>query len=276
MLLSISDILKIFETFGFPGIIALIAILSIWAIIQYSQKKAKENIESGFQSLAMTISTQNEKLIEAITVQNEKTQDKLFDIVSKTIDNSLDAHDTKLSDIHNESILRRLEVSETISDILWELMTKYQAQRSVLIEFHNSKENLNGLSFLWYDIQYEKQEKGVASISHKARNLQASNLLPIINMVNRSSSNIIIMHPEDIEAIYEKSTVLYSHFKEIKAAYLIYCGIYSESNELIGLIALEYQEDHPYHEDTINLFDIKEKASTISLLLNFEKYHKTK
>lgn len=268
-LCSISDILTIFETFGFPGIIALCIILILWYLIQRGQKQAKSNIDKGFEQLTTAIISNNDKLLEAITESNKQTQSQLFDIINKSMDKSLTSHDKMKSEQHTQSLLRRLEVSEYISDILWELMTHYNAQRTVLIEFHNSKENLNGLSFLWYDIQYEKQEKGVSTISHKCRNLQASNLLPIIKMVNNSPSNIAILHEEDIEAIYEKSTVLYNQFKEINVNHIIYCGIYSEENALIGMIALEYQEGHPYHEDMVNLFDIKEKASTIALLLNF-------
>ena len=75
----------------------------------------------------------------------------------------------------------------------------------------------------------------------------------------------------NIEKIYDESTVLYSQFKELNVEHIIYAGIYSYDNKLIGLIALEYQKNHPYHEDIINLLDIKGRAAKIAQLLQFSK-----
>ena len=147
-------------------------------------------------------------------------------------------------------------------------MNLYNCQRASVIEFHNSKENLNGLSFLWYDIQYEKQQRGINSLSNKAKNLQLSNLLPIINRVNNAPGNIIIIDSEEIEKIYNESTVLYNQLKEINVEHIIYSGIYSSDNKLIGLVALEYQKNHPYHDDIINLLDIKGRTAKIAHLLS--------
>lgn len=268
--MGVSDLLDIFKTFGWSGVIGSIIVIGLYYIIIKAQNNAKKEIHNGFENLSMKIADQNKELVRAITTSNENMQSRMFDLINTSMTHNFDSHDKKVKDIHNSSLRKRLQVSEEINDILWELMNHYNCQRSILIEFHNSKENMNGLSFLWYDIQYEKQHKSVQSISAKARNLQASNLLPIIKMVNAAPSNIVILNEQDIEDIYEKSTVLYSHFKEIHAAHIIYCGIYSTyDNELIGLIALEYQEGYPYHEDLINLFDIKDKAGSIALLLNF-------
>ena len=103
------------------------------------------------------------------------------------------------------------------------------------------------------------------------RNLQASNILPIINRVNSTPGNIVILNPDDIEKIYDESTVLYSQFKELNIEHIIYSGIYSSDNKLIGLVALEYQKNYPYHEDIINLLDIKGRTAKIAQLLQFSK-----
>ena len=70
--------------------------------------------------------------------------------------------------------------------------------------------------------------------------------------------------------LYNESTLLYSHLKELKIDHVIYSGLYSDDNRLIGLVALEYHEGYPFHEDLINLFDIKAKTSKISQLLQFD------
>ena len=107
-------------------------------------------------------------------------------------------------------------------------------------------------------------------ISTQAKNIQASNILPIIKRVGKEKSNTILLNKEDIENLYSESTVLYSHLKEIKIDHVIYSGLYSDDNRLIGLVALEYHEGYPFHEDLINLFDIRAKTSKISQLLQFD------
>ena len=139
----------------------------------------------------------------------------------------------------------------------------------VLIEFHNSKENLDGLSFLWYDIQHEKQQKGIESISAKVRNLQTTNLRPIIRRVNNEKTHIINLGVEDIENIYNESTVLYDYLMKQDLEHIMYIGIYNTTtNELIGIIAIEWHKGYPYHDDVIDYFVLKEKAGMIEHLYN--------
>ena len=263
----LNNILEFFNNYGWPGIVGTIIIFVIYHIINKKDKSTQNIITSGFDKLATSISNQNEHLIQSIALSNEKTQTELLSLVKTTI---LD-RDKNIQDTHNRSIDKRIKISEEIDTILWDMMNLYNCQRAVVIEFHNSKENLNGLSFLWYDIQYEKQQSDVYAISNKVRNMQASNIIPIINKVNSTPGNIIILNPEDIEKIYEESTVLYSQLKELNVEHIIFSGIYSSNNKLIGLVALEYHINHPYHEDLLNLLDIKGRTDKIAQLLEFFK-----
>lgn len=263
----LNNVLEFFNNYGWPGVLATIVIFIIYFIINKKDKSTQNVITSGFDKLASSISNQNEHLVKSITSSNEKTQTELLSLVKTTI---LD-RDKTIQDNHNKSIDKRIKISEEIDNILWDMMNLYNCQRAVVIEFHNSKENLNGLSFLWYDIQYEKQQRDVYAISNKVRNMQASNIIPIINKVNITPGNIVILNPEDIEKIYEESTVLYSQFKELNIEHIIFSGIYSSNNKLIGLVALEYQINHPYHEDLLNLLDIKGRTDQIAQLLEFFK-----
>ena len=263
----LNNILEFFNNYGWPGIVAIVLIIVIYWLITQKDKSTKDTITTGFDKLATSISNQNEHLIDSITRSNEKTQAELFNLVKTT----LSERDSVIKSNHDKSLDRRFMISEEIDNILWDTMNLYNCQRAIVIEFHNSKENLNGLSFLWYDIQYEKQQRDVISISNKVRNLQVSNILPIINRVNSTPGNIIVLNSDDIEKIYDESTVLYSQFKELNVEHIIYSGIYSSDNKLIGLIALEYQKNHPYHEDIINLLDIKERTAKIAQLLQFSK-----
>lgn len=263
----LNNILEFFNNYGWPGIVAIVLIIVIYWLITQKDKSTKDTITTGFDKLANSISNQNEHLIDSITRSNEKTQEELLNLVKTT----LSERDSTIKSNHDKSLDRRFMISEEIGNILWDTMNLYNCQRAIVIEFHNSKENLNGLSFLWYDVQYEKQQRDVISISNKARNLQASNIVPIINKVNNTPGNIVILNSDEIEKLYNESTVLYSQFKELNVEHVIYSGIYSSDNKLIGLIALEYQKNHPYHEDIINLLDIKERTAKIAQLLQFSK-----
>ena len=263
----LNNILGFFNNYGWPGIVAIVLILVIYWLITKKDKSTKATIINGFDKLATSISNQNENLIDCITRSNEKTQAELFNLVKTT----LSERDNTIKYNHERSLDRRFIISEEIGNILWDTMNLYNCQRAIVIELHNSKENLNGLSFLWYDVQYEKQQRDVLSLSSKARNLQASNIMPIINRVNNTPGNIIILNSDDIEKIYNESTVLYSQFKEVNIEHIIFSGIYSSDNKLIGLVALEFQKNHPYYEDIINLLDIKERTAKISQLLEFSK-----
>ena len=213
----LNNILEFFNNYGWPGIVAIVLILVIYWIIIQKDKSTKDTITTGFDKLATSISNQNEHLIDSITRSNEKTQAELFNLVKTT----LSERDNEIKSNHDKSLDRRFMISEEIGNILWDTMNLYNCQRAIVIEFHNSKENLNGLSFLWYDVQYEKQQRDVTSISNKARNLQASNIVPIINKVNSTPGNIIVLNSDDIEKIYDESTVLYSQFKELNVEHII-------------------------------------------------------
>lgn len=263
----LDNIFQFFNSYGWPGVISVVLVLVIYWFITKKDKSTKDTIINGFDKLATSISDQNEHLINSIACSNEKTQAELFNLIKTTLSD----RDNNIKSYHDESLNRRFIVSEEINNILWETMNLYNCQRVLVIEFHNSKENLNGLSFLWYDVQYEKHQRNVHSISNKIRNLQASNIVPIINKVNDAPGNIIVLNQDEIEELYNESTVLYSQYKELNIEHIIYSGIYSPDNKLIGLVALEYQKNYPYHEDLINLLDIKEKTAKIAQLLQFSK-----
>ena len=265
--MDLENLINIFEQYGWSGLIGIGVVIGVYYLLKSNFEKSSDGMEKGFNKLTTTITKQNSELVKAITTSNEKTQERLFELVNR----SLSDHSLRIEDTHNRSIDKRFDVSEEIGHHLWDLMNKYQAQRTIVIEFHNSKENLNGLSFLWYDVQYEKQQRDVQSISQKAKNLQASNLIPIINKVNKADGNIIHLSPEDIENIYDESTVLYSQFREINISNIIYCGLYNDENKLIGLLAIEYNSDHNFIPEIINYFDIKANAAAIAQLLQFKK-----
>lgn len=262
--MAIDTLIKLFEDYGWPGVAAIVIILFIYFFVTKTSKKQSKELNSGLhtlaESLSTTISNQNEKLIHTLAESNEKSQERLMDIVM----HALQKHDNKNESEHQDSLDARRELGKFVDEVLFDMLNILNAQRTFVIEFHNSKENTDGLAFLWYDIQYEKQQKGIDPLSNRARNLQATNLRPIIERVNKAPGHIIVLDKADIENIYNESTVLYAHFAEIDAEHLVYCGIYNQTtHQLIGLLGIEYQRGYPFHDDLIDNYTIKEKVALI-------------
>jgi hypothetical protein len=87
--------------------------------------------------------------------------------------------------------------------------------------------------------------------------------------VNNDKHHIVNLNEKDIEDIYKESTVLYAHLKEINVSHLIYVGIYNtDSNELLGIVGIEFQGTNPYHEDLVDYYQLKEQCSIIEHLYN--------
>lgn len=263
--MSVENLINLFEHYGWSGIVAVLCVIFVQYFITKKDKKSVNAINDGFTKMTDIIVHQNDSLVTAITQSNEKTQKQLFNIISQYMDDK----DKKKRQLHNDSLAKRNEIGKCIDEILFDILQIVNAQRVVMIEFHNSKENLDGLSFLWYDIQHEKQQKGIKSISQKARNIQATNIRPIINRVNENPQHICVLHQDDIESIYNESTVLYSYLKELNVAHLIYLGVYNTTtNNLSGIVGIEWQEGQPYHNDIVDYYLLKEKAGQIEHLYN--------
>ena len=84
--MSIDTIINIFEQYGWPGLMTVMYILFIYFLISKKDKKSNDTINAGFNSLANTITKQNEVLIEKMTETNVNTQQQLFNLVNKAID----------------------------------------------------------------------------------------------------------------------------------------------------------------------------------------------
>ena len=92
--------MKLFEQYGWPGVVAIIAILVVYYFVTKKDKASLDTIKSGFSSLTTTITHQNETLIDAITSSNERTQERLFTLISK----SLDEKEEQKQKVHKASL----------------------------------------------------------------------------------------------------------------------------------------------------------------------------
>lgn len=267
--MSIDVFINLFDKYGWSGVIAIVVLILGYYFVSRSNKATTTNINNGFDRLTENMVEQNKALIEAVTKSNEKTQDNLMKLVCKSMDKQMTEFEQNKADLHDKSLKKREELGKKVDKIIFDILKSTKAQRVAVLEMHNSKANLDGLAFLWYDVQYEKQQRGISTLSEKAKNLQAINLRPVITRINEAKNHIITLDANDIENIYDESTVLYAHLKELRVTNLVYSGIYNtDTNELIGLISIEYQEGNTYLDEFVDLFELREATGIIEHLYN--------
>lgn len=261
---QVNKIAEIFQQYGWPGILAIALVISLWFILQKLLKKSSEDtsntLSKGLKDIVTNINNQNEYLIQIVTEQSAKQQEKMFELLSQT----LIKHDEDKAEKHNESMNHRMKVSDTVMNKLYEILNYHNAQRTVIIEFHNSKENFNGLSFVWYDVQYEAHHRRIIPIASRCKDIQLSKLYMIIDDIYNATGPVIYTKSDFEErGIYN---LLYNDIeKDING--LIYQGIYSDNNELIGLICLEYiKTELPIN---IDKNELNAQTAEISALLRF-------
>lgn len=248
--------------YGWPGLIGIGVIAILWYLIQKQMKKTTEiNTEiltSGISNIMENIKDQNNYLVKAFAEQNRKQQDKILELLSQ----SLNRHDAERAEKHNRSIDQRFKISYAVMDRLTHLMNYHNAERVSIIEFHNSKENLNGLSFVWYDVQYEVHQKNVIPIAGKCKDMQVSRIYNLIDDIF-NKGGICIYNDNQVNP-----NIMY-HDPEVgnKVKAVVYSGIYNKQNDLIGLIALEFIKD--YIDEDFDTGYLANKTSEISTLLDF-------
>lgn len=268
--MNFGPFINILENYGWPGVLVIILCGCLYYFINKALSKnnikTTEALTSGFEQMTKTINEQNTTLVSAITEQSQRSNEQLYKLLAQ----SLKQHDIEKEKQHKRSIQYRLSITDKINEKLNDLMTLYNAQRVVLIEFHNSKENLNGLSFIWYDIQYEVKQKNISSICAKCKDMQISNLSPIINDVIENNG-IKAYNADEVEELCNRSSVIYSQLSdELNVQGIIYSALYDEDNDIIGMIALEYSK-YELPTNIIDLHDIKEKTAIINELLKFNE-----
>lgn len=259
-------LINLFNIYGWPGLAAAIGILVLTYFINKSQKKSDKKISDGFSKLSDSMMEQNKQLISTITDSNKETQEHLFNIINVTIKKN----NREKKEQHDEAFAYRMDISDEINDYIKEINDIYHANRTIVLEFHNSKENLNGLPFAWYDISFERQSRDTITLQQKCKNMQIQNIVCVIRDIKENTNNIIHYNSTDIENLYDRSSVLYAQLKEINVTDIIYSGLYNKYNVLIGILCIEFNKKHPYNSDTISFDDINARSEQLSTMLRFK------
>lgn len=248
-------ILNIFENYGWSGIIVIILIAALYYLLKQRQKEFKTELNNGLNSVADkitdSITSQNSKLVDAMNMQNEK----LIDYIVSSKDAERSRHDTMVSD--------RMNVSSEVMDKIKIMMHHNNANRVIVIEFHNSYQNMNGIPFAKYSCTYEWFQRGIAPIAQKCLNMPYSSLSNVMDDVYKSRNGIVTYNTLDEFKLYNPT--LYSWLSEDNAKALIYSAMYDNKNNIIGFIIFEYHSEIPSH---IDYNEISLDTAAVSSIIN--------
>lgn len=262
----INELNEILANYGWTGVLFIVGIIILMKYFDYilnkQNKKSSENLEKQFNKISSSISNENKKLIENLMNQNNE-------MLSKLIYNALENKSKADKSEHLNSIYKRFSVSKHIHSKLHDLVIKYDCDRAFILEFHNSKQNMSGLSFLWYDMVYEEVAKGVNSIQSLYKDQDTSTLLSLINDINENNG-YVIYSTEELNELQNKSSALYSRLRlerDLREAILV--GLYSSSNLLLGILVLEYENTNFINTNDLDEDDIISQATAIATLLDY-------
>lgn len=288
-------ITKIFLTYGWPGLVAVILVICFWYFITKQLSKQNKSINTGMDKIADAMLQSNQNLSAAIQQSNanimqnissmtnnmqqgiKDQNNQLISAVSDSQQQLLDSQREMIQyllygeDLHNKGLVERNASHGPINGILREILYETDADRTAILELHNQKANLDGLPFLWYDMYGEFQKKGVPTLSGKVVNLQASILDHIYEELNKNDNYIITFGPDKIEELYDDAPVLYDYLKEMNTQTVSYVGLYNDNNMLKGFLVVEYHYDKHFKEDSQEYLEysdfLKHNADKISDLL---------
>lgn len=257
-----SDVVSIFQNFGWPGYIALIILAAIIIFIKYldfrklrkSEEKTKEAI-SGLgdkiaEKLTETITAQNTAIVTMMSEQNNNLVNNLKETNEKLLEHAFDSAFENREKKHAESLEYRRDISPEIVNILKELRAEFKASRVSILEFHNSNINLSGLGFLSYDMKYERQEIGVPTINQLVKDRDISQLSWMMKQIGMHEKKVFFMNmngmtKESLDKFWEDAPVLYDELiKKLNVKGMILIGLYDYNTAvMLGILSIEYHED---------------------------------
>lgn len=251
---------KIFQDYGWEGLILGLFGIGIYLLMKYIMNKINKNADSNANKISETLTSciqnQNDLLVKNIGAQNEKLID--FFINNKSSE-QLD---------HTHKLNERMQLAQIVNDKIKDIMYYMKSDRVMIIEFHNSNQNLSGIPFAKYSCTYEWFRRGIQPLASKCTNMSFSSLSSVVmDMQNEEVSQKIY---EDIDIIAESNPSLYGLLDEINVLSIIYNGLYDTYNNLIGLLCVEYHK--PIISDNIDneLIALSNDANTISSILNLK------
>lgn len=272
LLSVVKEATDIYATYGVTGLIVLIVLtigyFGLKKLFEKSKNSTTSAIENSFtkmsETLSETIKEQNDKILDAFIIQSNKNNETMHEVLMKALS------DKTVNDniAHAQSINRRIKISSKVQQKVNNLFYSFNCDRAFILEFHNNKQNLTGLSFVWYDMVYEAVAKGFYTLQNVYKDQEISQLIPVIDAVNDGGGYAHFLL-EDLENLKYESTALYNRLRvERQLTEALLVGLYDSNNSMIGLLVLEYEDGFLPVEKAVDYDELLSEANAIATLLD--------
>ena len=272
LLTIVKEASDVYATYGVTGLIVLISLtvgyFGLKKVFEKSKTSTTSAIENSFskmsETLSETIKEQNDKILDAFITQSNKNNETMHEVLMKALSDK-SANDNIA---HAQSINRRIKISSKVQQKVNNLFYSFNCDRAFILEFHNNKQNLTGLSFVWYDMVYEAVAKGFYTLQNSYKDQEISQLIPVIDAVNDGGGYAHLLL-EDLENLKYESTALYNRLRvERQLTEALLVGLYDSTNSMIGLLILEYEDGFLPVEKAVDYDDLVSEANAIATLLD--------
>lgn len=272
LLTVVKEATDIYATYGVTGLIVLIALtigyFALKKVFEKSKNSTTSAIENSFtkmsETLSDTIKEQNDKILDAFIIQSNKNNETMHEVLMKALSDK----STNDNIAHAQSINRRIKISSKVQQKVNNLFYSFNCDRAFILEFHNNKQNLTGLSFVWYDMVYEAVAKGFYTLQNTYKDQEISQLIPVIDAVNDGGGYAHFLL-EDLENLKYESTALYNRLRvERQLTEALLVGLYDSNNSMIGLLVLEYEDGFLPVEKAVDYDELLSEANAIATLLD--------
>lgn len=164
---------------------------------------------------------------------------------------------------HAEKVEIAMKNSQLIQYEMDALRMKTNASRIVLMTFHNQKQTLNGVPYIYLTAQNESLDYGIAPVAEKYEELKCS-LYPFVNYIIQNE-----YFSGDIEDL---TTIDKSLAYRMMGNDVTHCSIINiEGGNLLGVLVITYTGDCSEHncKDVENM--VRKSATKIGILLGQTK-----
>lgn len=247
---------EIGDKYGLWGIVGLVFCMGLFLLIKWLGSK-----------LSSDVSTSMEKIGEKLTTQISSQNDKLINTIvgeQKQLLNHIIESKNNVKENHTLMLAERINLTEDINSSLKDIMYIHHAQRALIIEFHNSYNNLSGVPFAKYSCTFEWFEKGLQPLTTKLNSLPFSMLSKVVSDILNEKNGIKIY--SDIDKMEEENPALFAACKDNRTKAIVYSTMYDRNNVLIGLLILEYQDHMP--DGHVNIDQLKIQTAELTSILN--------
>jgi hypothetical protein len=265
--MDLTNIFKVIEQYGWYSVIIALLVACIYLGAKFIGKKISK-LNSGVSEMGDKItekmSEQNSELITALHSQNDmlitsinNREDRLITYLISSKESDRQSHEEKLTE--------RMSLSNEINHKLRDIMNMTHSKHVSILEFHNSFQNMCGIPFAKYTCTYEWYKPGEVTSKPRWQASPFSGIASVVQDILENKEHIIAY--KDTMFFKDTNPGLYQYFTEVDTKSVIYVAMYDNTNVMVGLICIEFDDWIPV---SVDIKDLKAQAIELSSLVNLQ------